>query len=279
MNKRTVGVDIGGTKMHMLAEFNGQYIERTVPTGIDCTKSYIKKQLDEFIDELPFEVEGVGIALPGLVNNGNILQSSDVLPGLNGVESSYFSQGRFPVKFINDVKAATLTEAANHKESHTVAVVMVGTGIAAGVAIEGKLLEGGQGFAGEIGYAYIPYGQEIERFDNLSSGAAVLEKARCTAEVLIERLNAGCEEAKQIIEEAGYYFGIALGLMIQFYNPDVIIVGGSTSTYPGYMEIAKETAKKCTLPELFDHCSIIPPKDMKRIVAKWGLLYPNVYYN
>ncbi|NLI89449.1 MAG: ROK family protein [Epulopiscium sp.] len=272
MNKQAVGVDIGGTKMYMLAEYEGEYIERTVPTGIDCSRDYIKGQLDDFIVGLPFEVEMVGMALPGLVEGDNRLNISDVLPRLNGVESSYFGQGRFPVKFINDVKAATLTEANNHKEANTVATIMVGTGIAAGLAVEGKLFRGSQGFAGEMGWAYIPHGSGLERLDNLASGAAILEKAGCAASELNELLKTGDKMAKSIIDEAGYYFGVGLGLIIQFYNPDVIVVGGTTSTYPGYMEIAKETAKSCSLPQLFDNCLITKPQDIKRMVAKWAFV-------
>lgn len=271
MSIKNIGVDIGGTKMLMLAQVDGKYIEHTVPTGIDCTRAYIKDELNKFITGLPFKVEGIGIALPGLVVGQDRLQVSDVLPGLNGVTASYFSQNIFDVKFINDVKAATLTEAANHKQAHTVAVVMVGTGIAAGVAIEGKLLEGSQGFAGEIGYAYLPYKGSVETLDNLSSGAAILDKAGCSALELNKRLKEGDLQAKSIIEEAASYFGIGLGLIIQFYNPDIIVVGGSTSTYQGYMEIAKEVASQCSLPELFDNCDIVAPEDIKRIVAKWGL--------
>lgn len=267
MDKRIVGVDIGGTKMYMVSKVNGEYIERMVPTGIQCTKPYIKEALDQFISELPFTVDGIGMALPGLIENEDTLVLSDVVPGLNGVTADYFSEGRFEVKFINDVKAATLGEGAYHEQAHTVVVIMVGTGIAAGVAEQGRILQGAKGFSGEIGCAHIPYKQGVESFDNLSSGAAILKKAGCSAYELRALLENGDERAKHIIEEAGYYFGIGLGLIIQFYNPDVIVVGGSTSTYPGYMKVAKETAKRYTLSELYDDCLIAEPRDIKRMVA------------
>lgn len=267
MKKHIVGVDIGGTKMLMLSEFNGEYIERIVPTGFQCTKSYVKQALDQFISELPFRVDAVGMALPGLVNDGNTLEVSDVLPELNGITSDYFSEDRFEINFINDVKAATLGEGGSYDRAHTVLVIMVGTGIAVGSMEQGRILQGAQGFSGEIGCAYIPYKEGMESFDNISSGAAILNKAGCSALELKERLEQGDESAKRIVEEAGCYFGIGLSLMIQLYNPDVVIVGGSTSTYPGYMDMAKETAKKYTLPQLYNNCIITEPKDIKRMVA------------
>lgn len=267
MEKHIVGVDVGGTKMYMLTEMDGKYIERIVPTGIQCTKLYIKEALNQFISELPFKVDAVGMALPGLIKNEDTLELSDVVPGLNGVTVDYFSEGQFEVKFINDVKAATLGEGAYYKQAHTVVVIMVGTGIAAGVIEQGRILQGANGFSGEIGCAHIPYKEGVESLDNLSSGAAILKKAGCLADELRKLLENGDEKAKHIIEEAGYYFGIGLGLMIQFYNPDVIVVGGGTSTYPGYMEVAKETAKRYTLPQLYESCLITEPRDIKRIVA------------
>src|SRR5699024_8807521 len=128
-----IGVDVGGTKMYMLAEHDGQYIEKKVPTGPDSTREYIKEQLDTFVATLPFKVEGIGMALPGPVDKGKTMPLSNVLAKRNGVEATYYSDGTYPVKVMNDVNAATLAEAIHHKDKHTVAVVMVGTGMAAGV--------------------------------------------------------------------------------------------------------------------------------------------------
>lgn len=42
-----------------------------------------------------------------------------------------------------------------------------------------------------------------------------------------------------LVRQAGQYFGYALTNLLHLYNPDVIVVGGSTPTYKGYMEAAK----------------------------------------
>lgn len=49
-----IGVDIGGTKMYMLGEHDGKYIEKKVPTGFGVTKEFIKKEIDDFVMSLPF---------------------------------------------------------------------------------------------------------------------------------------------------------------------------------------------------------------------------------
>lgn len=273
MYYNNVGVDIGGTNMHMLAIYEGKHIEHTVPTGINATKEYIKEELQKFISKLPFEPVGIGIALPGLVKGDNYLIISDVLPNLNGLTSEYFSEGKYHVKFINDVKAATLTEKANYPYANTVAVLMVGTGIALGVYSNDKLFTGSNGFAGEVGYAFVPYKDKIERFDNLSSGRVILEKSKMTPKELIDKINKNSKKHIKIVKEAGYYFGLLLGLVIQFYNPEIIVVGGTTSTYPYYMDEALKVVKKATLKESYEVTTINKPKDIKNIVAMWALFY------
>lgn len=150
---------------------------------------------------------------------------------------------------------------------------MVGTGIALGVYSNNKLFTGAKGFAGEVGYAYVPYKNKLERFDNLSSGRIILEKSKTTPKELIKRINENCEKSIKIIKEAGHYFGVLLGLVIQFYNPDIIVVGGTTKTYPYYMKEALKTVKKTTLQQSYDSVIIKEPKDFENIVAKWALLY------
>lgn len=272
MNNHNIGVNVGGRQMHMLAAHEGKFIEKKVPTRQNSTRAYIKEQLDSFIAALPFTITAVGMALPGLVDDGDVMPLSNVLPKLNGVEATYFSDGTYPVKFMNDVNAATLAVAIHHKDKHTVAVVIVDTGMAAGVTIEGKLLTGSQGFSGEVGWAHLPYVGRLERFDNIIAGEPILEKANCNTEQLLANIRAGDKKTTAIVEDAAYYFGICLGQIIQFYNPDIIVICGSVSTYPNYMNIAKATAQKATLPDMFKHTEIIEPHDPDRIVALWGHL-------
>lgn len=180
--KGKVGIDVGGTKLYMIANYNEQYYDRTLETGIKTTKEELKQNILKFINDLDFEVEKIGIGLPGLVIDNSYLEVSDVLPNLNGLDVNFLENDLYKVKFINDVKAAALVESKNYPENNTVVTIMVGTGIAVGVTTNGKLFEGGQGFAGEAGYAYIPYNGGTERFNNLSSGASILKEANCKVE-------------------------------------------------------------------------------------------------
>jgi glucokinase len=61
--------------------------------------------------------------------------------------------------------------------------------------------------------------------------------------------------------------------VIHLFNPSKIVVGGSTATFPGYMETALKTAEEFTIPEMFDSCKITTPRDEKRIIALGAIEY------
>jgi len=115
LNNNYIGVDVGCTKMYICCEYNGQYIEKKAATGLDCTKEKIKQEIDSFIESLPFIPKGIGMALPGLIEGNNKVKFSDI-NSLSNVTADYFAENKFEVKFINDVKAATLAEVANYKD-------------------------------------------------------------------------------------------------------------------------------------------------------------------
>ncbi|OME81388.1 hypothetical protein BK120_17185 [Paenibacillus sp. FSL A5-0031] len=70
-----------------------------------------------------------------------------------------------------------------------------------------------------------------------------------------------------LVRQAGQYFGYALTNLLHLYNPDVIVVGGSTSKYKGYMEAAKAALEEHALPELLKCCNLTEPKVHNRVIA------------
>lgn len=270
--KHYIGIDIGCTKMYFYAMLDGEYIEYKGSTGLDCPKERIKEAFEEFLTRLPYIPDGVGMAIPGLVKGDYMVEFSD-MNDLNGVTTDYFSAGRFPVRFINDVKAATVCEVANHPESNTIAVIMAGSGIALGVYTNGKFITGTHGFAGELGYCVLNTESGPVKLDDVAGGIGILKLADCDAPTLLSKLETNDPIALSLIQQAGKYFGLALTNVIHLFNPDTIVVGGSTSTYKGYMENAITTASQYTLEDLYKNCAITSPQDMKRIVALGAMEY------
>ena len=268
-----VGVDVGCTKMHITAKVNGTYVDRRSSTGLDCKIEHIKQEIDAFVADLPYEIDGIGIAVPGLVDGDSVVKYSDV-HNLNGVTVDYFTEGKIVGRFINDVRAATWAEIVNYADNQTIAVMMCGTGIAVGMYTNGEIHLGGSGYAGELGYCILSeMDGKPQTVDELAGGAGILRRANCDIGDFLNRIDNDDAGARQIIRNAGRYFGYTLTNIMHLYNPDVIVVGGSTSTYKGYMEEALMTAEKNTLRDIFDSCQIMRAKDNKRIVALGAIAF------
>lgn len=270
--KNVVGVDIGCTKMLLYAKVDGKDVEHKVPTGLNCSKEYLKGEIDRFIEGLPFELEGLGMAVPGLVDGDSRVQFSDIQT-LSGITTDYFSEGKVPCRFINDVKAATLAEAVNYPERDTIAVIMAGSGIALGVYSKKHMFTGAGGFAGELGYCVMQTENGGRTLDDLAGGIGILQTAGCDIDSFLDKINQEDVQTLALLEQAGYYFGLALTNVMHLFNPDVMVIGGSTSTYKGYMDSAIKTAEKYTLQDVFSQCSVHTPKDNKRIVALGAIEY------
>jgi glucokinase len=268
---RWVGVDQGSTKMLMTAEYNGNFIDKTVPTGVDVTKEYLAEQVHAFIDQLPFQPEGIGMAVVGLVEGDTLVSSH--LHNLSGMKTDLFERPGCSCHMINDVKAAMVCESEHYTNGESIVLVMAGSGFAMSAREQGVHISGKHGWAGELGSNVYPINGGVERLDDISGGIGILKKAGCDVETLLEGLENNEQFALDIIRQAGTYFGFALVDLMHTFNPEYIIVGGSTATYKHYMETANKVAETHTYPSIYRDCTIVPPQDPKRIVALGARLF------
>ena len=260
--EKWIGVDQGCTKMLMTAQYNGQWIDKKVPTGLGVTKEYLHEQINTFIQDLPFQPEGMGLGVVGLVQDDELVLSDT--KGLQGLKGSDFD---LPCHIINDVKAATVEEASYYSDTDCMVLIMAGSGFALGVKEQGRIMLGRHGWAGELGSLVYPLDGKLQSLDSISGGLGVLARLGCTAQEVHERLQKQEPEAVRIIKQAGTYFGIALVDMVHTFNPSHIVIGGSTASYPGYMETAKEVLKEYALPTMLEDVTFEEPHDLARIVA------------
>ncbi|WP_153732796.1 ROK family protein [Sporosarcina obsidiansis] len=263
----TLGVDIGGIKMLLVVEYQGEKISKIVPTGKTCTPGEILREIKEFINNLPFTIDAMGVAVPGLVEQNRKVVISDVLPNIAGMDTDFLRINNIPVYMMNDVKAALIQETVSNEKVDTV-VIMVGTGIAAGIKQDGHFVEGCKGWAGELGSIPIPTSDGVRKLDELASGASIIAKANSDASTFIRNLEQGDVTAHEVVKSAGGYLGLAIATVINLLNPQRIILGGGTILYEGYFESAVEVAKENTLPELWEVCTIRKSEDAKYMVAQ-----------
>lgn len=269
--ERWIGVDMGCTKMLMCAEYNGEWIDKKVPTGIDVTREYLVNQVHSFIDSLPFKPNGIGMGVCGLVENNTLIDCDQ--KNIEGMNASIFDREGCKCYFVNDVKAAMTCETENYKNDECIALVMVGSGIAMSVRDRSTTILGRHGWAGEIGTNKCMLNGNMEKLEDIAGGVGILNKAGCGIETFLDRLKSGDKAATDLINQAGFYFGLELMSIIHTLNPEYIIVGGSTASFKNFMEVAIETAKKYTRPTMFNDCKIVSPSDPKRIAAIGARIY------
>lgn len=258
-----IGVDCGGTKMFgALADLSGEIIEEiNVPTrssnsdeNFDLLMGIIM-QLVKSADTTGKNLLGVGVGIPATVNveQGIVLSS----PALGWYEFPLFERMKnkfdIPVVLDNDVNLAALGEMwfGSKQAINNLALITVGTGIGAGIIIDGAVYRGSNGAAGEVGFllpstAHLGQGRNHQGFgplETLASGTGIAERARkalagtlseeqlsaLTAEDVFDKARQMEPWALQIVDETIDLLSLAVVTLAVCYDPDLIVLGGGVA--------------------------------------------------
>lgn len=252
-----VGIDIGGTKCAVvLADDNGKISRRvSFPTASrEETLVTIEKIMESFA---PFDAVGISCGGPLDEKNGIILSPPN-LPGWDDVRICDRLKSKFgtPVFLRNDANACALAEwkYGAGRGTENMIFLTFGTGLGAGMILDGKLYCGAGGSAGEIGhvrlaeYGPVGYGKSgsAEGFCS-GSGLAGLGKIlaaerlqqggtlpyckdisgldRIDAKMLAEWAYRGDETALEAYRICGEMLGNCLAVLIDILNPEAIVIG------------------------------------------------------
>ena len=247
---RHLGLDLGATNLKWtVVERDGDVwrsLDRgQVPTQVAGGPAAIVAQLGDMgaaaIERWPGVVTA-GIGIPGLYDPTagttrflvNIPGSWDGYPVADPVAAAL----GVPVALINDARAFGLAElrlGAGRGASSMVGLTL-GTGIGGVIAVDGKVHQGHDGTAGEIGHQTIdPDGPScncgnhgcLEAFARADRIAEACGTA--TAAEAVERARAGDQAALDGLERVGRYLGIGIGNMITVISPDRVVIGGGVS--------------------------------------------------
>ncbi|HRK75407.1 MAG TPA: ROK family protein [Rhodothermales bacterium] len=262
----SLGIDIGGTKMIFWDRLHPDGIR--FPTGPDFNAQKLRTRINDYLKTCSEKPESIGIAFPGLVRNASEVVICGDVPGLNGLKADDLYLPQIPVRFINDVNAATLFAKTQYR-SNSLAMVMVGTGIGMGITVRDNLLMGVKGWAGELGSIVFPTTDgRPKTLDELAGGKALLEQIGLPADSLHNRLAQEEAETMALVHDAGVALGMGLSMVLHLFNPDVLVLGGGTLSFRGYTSAAIATLRKFTLPPILNSCSIHTPKGAADWAAK-----------
>ena len=272
------GLDIRADETILaLCDFNNRIVSRvSYETGADATAflNKIGKEIrklrakhDSFI-----EFPGIGVSLPGLVDNhtGKFLVSV-VLPWRDvPVVHLLEKVTGLPVIIDNSARCSALAEIwhgkAQYAQVRNLLYVSVSTGLACGVVIDGGLYRGGNNTAGQFGHIPIDLnGAECRCgqrgcWDLYASDKATLKrygelrgttgKRVSTMRKLIELVEAGDTAATEAVRETARYLGIGITGLINGLDPEIVVVGGELTKVWGVIEpiIVEETKRNLLAP-------------------------------
>lgn len=231
-----IGVDVGGTKI-LLQTFDAQWKlvdEKKVFTEVKKGQAGFLKQLIALVDEFFHPgIQSIGIAVPGIVDHQKgILVKPPHLPVKNlKLKDILTKTFRCPIAVDNDVNAFLYAQHQRpqlQKYRHLVAV-MVGTGVGGAVMIDGKLVYGKRGFAGEVGHMVLRNGSKLSTFEQNTSGLFIPKIAQ---ELGIKGfkpsdLANSISEVKKVKKHLIEHLGIGLSNLNLIFNPEVFVLGGS----------------------------------------------------
>ena len=259
------GVDLGGTAVKLgCFDVSGKLIDKwEIPTDTTNNGENILRDITNSVNGcmaqhniLREEVIGLGIGVPGPVDNeGNVNRCINLGWGEFNVEKALSSLTGFPVKAANDANVAALGECwqGAGKGSSNAVMLTLGTGVGGAVILEGKILHGARGAAGEVGHMVMnPQETEIctcgkygcveqycsatgivrvaKRFLKLSFDPSVLRQADpLTSKAVFEAAAAGDAAANAILEQVYDYLAQLAANVCAVVNPDTVIIGGGVS--------------------------------------------------
>jgi glucokinase len=267
-----IGVDVGGTTTAVgLVTRDGDVIaDARVPTRassrdpLDTIVALIGK-ITEKAGGSARLIAGVGIGVPGPVDaeRGIVGEPVTHIPALGGraLAAELGGRVRLPVSVDNDVNALALGEATfgTGRGTSSLVVLSVGTGIGAGIVLEGRLVRGAAGFGGELGHTPVKFDgppcwcglrgclafyasgrgiADLARARAVDESATMLVKAAggepldITAAMVFRAAGQGDRLAGAIVDEACQALGAMIGTIVNGLNPEVLIItGGVVESY------------------------------------------------
>jgi glucokinase len=264
-----VGIDIGGTKVAGgLVDEQGAVVGRARRDTPHRSKSpgvvedTIVEVVTELLDAAPSPVVGVGIGAAGFVAADR--KTVAFAPHLSWrdepLEANLQRRVPVPISVDNDANAAAWAEwrfGAAQGESHVV-MVNLGTGIGGALILDGAIMRGRFGIAGEFGHMQVvPGGQRCECgnkgcWEQYASGNALVREARTlmtanspmatdlldrvdgdpgalTGPMITQAAREGDPTATELLTEIGQWLGIGIANLAAAFDPGVFVIGGGVS--------------------------------------------------
>lgn len=245
-----LGLDIGGTYVRAALVSGSEIVAHSIsewPQGLSAREE-IEFALQHTLNLLhsvdaDLVVTAAGVALAALTDERGIVVQWPNRPDWQGLPflSLFETQLGMPILVEDDANAAAIGECvfgAGQGYKH-VLVIMVGTGIGAGLILNGSLFRGKHGWAGELGHMMVIAEGPVcgcgrkGCLQMLASGRALQRAAlehglpnSVSASVVTEAAERGETWAKEAIKNSGYWLGLAAANVVNLLDLEAVIIGG-----------------------------------------------------
>ena len=293
-----IGFDIGGTKCAVCLgkEIDGNLHiidKRSIPTDHNVSPYEMIDQMCALAEDMTDQMKCIGISCGGpLDSKQGIIQSPPNLPGWDNVKIVEYLENKYGCKAYlqNDANACAVAEwkYGAGKGSENMIFLTFGTGLGAGLILDGKLYAGTADMAGECGHmrlsSFGPVGYgKAGSFEGFCSGGGIAQLGQMmareslqmgkavsycsdmgqlefiTAKSIAERANEGYEDAKQVFKVCGEKLGYGLSILIDILNPERIVLGSIFQRSEHLLrESMEQVIKRECLEAASKVCKILP---------------------
>jgi glucokinase len=288
MEKFAIGIDVGGTttKFGLVTRNGNILVQDRIPTNTHEDVADFVHELYQKIEPMMQQVGGkenivaIGMGAP----NGNFYKGTiEYAPNLiwkGVVPMADLMQQRFGLncRLTNDANAAAMGEyiyGCAKGVKHFITITL-GTGVGSGIVIDGKVVYGHDGFAGELGHnIVIPNGRlhwgtgfkgsleayasatgmrltALELLDENKEEDSMLrnyEAKNIDAKIIFECAEKGDRMSQQVFEETGKILGLALANFVMFSSPELIVLfGGPTKAGDLILKPTQQSMEDNLLP-------------------------------
>jgi glucokinase len=257
-----ISVDLGGTRVrsarldHQLNILERHETLTLADEGLEATLDRVKDLIQNVWPQNEDCVVVIGVSAPGPLNpTTGVVVAPPNLPGWHNVPLKDQIEDAFgvPVYVGNDANVAALAETARGaaRGYRHVIYITVSTGIGSGMIIDGRLLLGKEGLAGEAGHIVIVTASDrVTDLEEEAAGPALADQARAqinagvSSTILdlvagdLDRITGkhvgqaaaqGDSLALGIVQRAGRLLGLGVVSLLHLFNPEILVIGGGVS--------------------------------------------------
>lgn len=211
---------------------------------------------------------GVGLSLPAPVEagTGHVVHPTTIPEWEpDAVVASISRAWQVPLIVENDARAGALGECTADDE--TIVYVKVATGVGCGVVVDGSILHGAHGAAGDIGHILVASDGPVCRcgrrgcLATFSSGAAIIDRLGGQGIVamadVVQAARQGDETVEAVLRSAADVLGGALAATVTTVNPNRLVLGGVVGTIPVFAEQVRTRVLRDVVDRIADGLEVL----------------------